>query len=722
MKYFLSVILFFFLFFNSFAENLNDSLLKVYRTSKDETERITAYSKLTISMYRKNPDSSKKMLDSLERWVYRNGEKMLIARYLDNKGSFYWFQGKYDSAVFQYHLCIEYCKKNNLIEREVNAKTNLGALYKNLSNFDSAAYYLTEAYVLTDQIDDNHLIAKLTYDLGALYSIRGYYLPASEYYLKALDLLKNNKDKRLELNVYMGLGVLYQRMNKAQLSIQYSLKALALDLQNDDLDELSDIYNNLGVVYWINAKEYDTARYYMDKALELYKIEGNLNNTFTVLINIGGLELDLKNYENAFKYFREAKQLKLSFDDKYKRAALMINMGKAFTKTHHFDSAYNYCYKGLDIAKEIGALEWIKNAYLALVELDTLSGDFKSAFRNSMLSNQFSDSISNENVRNKVAELEIVFQTKQKEKDIKNLKMQNDLNHTIITKQRYLVFSILFATFLLLVFLYYVNRNRKKLKSLNEQLTVKNFEISNNNNLLEEQKIELSTLNQTKDKFLSVIAHDLRSPFNSLLGFLEILEHEFWTMDEGERLGIIKTLNHSAQNTYNLLVNLLEWSSAQRGNIANHPENFDLRAISAISVDLLAGRALEKNHTINNEIPVRINVFADPTLTQSMFINLVNNAIKFTPANGTINITCSDSKNFVEICIADNGIGIPEEFIPGIFGLESGIKRRGTNNELGTGLGLILCKEFIKIIGGDIRIESKSGDGTKFYFTIPKAK
>jgi PAS domain S-box-containing protein len=237
---------------------------------------------------------------------------------------------------------------------------------------------------------------------------------------------------------------------------------------------------------------------------------------------------------------------------------------------------------------------------------------------------------------------------------------------------------------------------------------------------LRESEMQLRELNATKDKFFSIIAHDLKSPFNAIVGFSELLVEQVKEKDyEGieEYAGYIHT---SSLRAMSLLSNLLEWSRTQIGRMNYSPERIELQAIVNETIELLTDSAKQKGIAISNKIPVKLIVFADKTMIGTILRNLVSNAIKFTNTGGYVNLTAKQVDNELLVSVSDNGVGIRKEAIPNLFLIEESKSTSGTEKETGTGLGLILCKEFIEKHGGRIWVESEEGVGSTFNFTLPK--
>ncbi|NVN95587.1 MAG: PAS domain S-box protein [Bacteroidetes bacterium] len=237
---------------------------------------------------------------------------------------------------------------------------------------------------------------------------------------------------------------------------------------------------------------------------------------------------------------------------------------------------------------------------------------------------------------------------------------------------------------------------------------------------IKESEAQLKELNATKDKFFSIISHDLRSPFNSILGFSEILIDQIKRMDYKGIDEYAKIIQKSSFRALDLVTNLLEWSRLQTGRIDFNPEYFELHALIKETTELLVDSAQQKSINIFSESPRNIPVFADKAMISTVLRNIISNAIKFTNTNGKILISTEQKQNELLVTVSDNGIGIKKEILEKLFRIEETYSTKGTQNEQGTGLGLILCKEFIGKHGGKIWVKSEVGNGSKFIFSIPK--
>ena len=237
---------------------------------------------------------------------------------------------------------------------------------------------------------------------------------------------------------------------------------------------------------------------------------------------------------------------------------------------------------------------------------------------------------------------------------------------------------------------------------------------------LVEREASLEELNATKDKFFSIIAHDLKNPFNGIIGFSTMLKEQIREKDYKGIGDYASIIQDSAQKVLDLLINLLDWSRSQTGQMEFKPEQIEIDIIITEVVELLDATAQQKSITLSGKTTSNIMVFADKDMVSLILRNLVSNAIKFTNPGGMIVISAEQNQDELTMSVSDNGVGMTNETMKKLFRIAENKSTAGTQNETGTGLGLILCKEFVEKQGGRIWVESEPGTGSSFRFTLPK--
>lgn len=245
------------------------------------------------------------------------------------------------------------------------------------------------------------------------------------------------------------------------------------------------------------------------------------------------------------------------------------------------------------------------------------------------------------------------------------------------------------------------------------------IENQHNKGIVLKRNKDLQEANATKDKFFGIVAHDLKNPFNTILGFSELLKKNINRYDKNKIAQLTDTIHKSGKNTYKLLQNLLEWSRAQTGQINFDPAYIIAENVVITAIDQTTSAADAKNLSVDYNISDAITLFADKNMLITILRNLISNAIKFSHNRGEISISVEKNNNQIVFTVSDNGIGMPPEIVNNLFKIEKKVSREGTNNESGTGLGLLLCNEFVERHNGTISVESQEGLGSKFIFTIP---
>jgi len=252
----------------------------------------------------------------------------------------------------------------------------------------------------------------------------------------------------------------------------------------------------------------------------------------------------------------------------------------------------------------------------------------------------------------------------------------------------------------------------KELEAINAQLELNT----------EEQSKKLAEVIETNAKFLSIIAHDLRGPFSSIIGVLELLKDSYFDHNLADVKKYIRMATNSANGTLSLLENLLAWTSAENKMTKFNPVKLNVMNLVDEEFENFISAATHKLISLNHTISPNLHVSADTDMVKTVLRNLISNAIKYSFIGGSITINAAEHNKFVEISVADNGVGITQNDLKDLFNRNELHTTRGTNNESGTGLGLILCKEFVEKHGGTICIESEPGNGSRILFTLPQSK
>jgi len=473
----------------------------------------------------------------------------------------------------------------------------------------------------------------------------------------------------------------------------------------------------------------------MDEALE------NIEHAQTLLPNLEDELLEAEISLLFTTYFLESNQLQEATNNLQKSEVLMKKhnfkriqpdfysaKGELLIKQGNYSEALDNLDLGLEYCMQLKKYDIITDIYANKSEAFAKQGQYKQAYQMLHLENESNDLIQPNKIAQVLGEFEHTEMLREQKAQAQlQEKLEEEQNRNTLYRERVQLQITAFASIMLIIVViilsYYAILRKKHSAVLHENYITINKQkllLEENIRRLAEDEQKLKQLNATKDKFFSIIAHDLKNPFNVLIGISDLItnadikhSHEFEELVEG--------MFQTATSGYNLLENLLEWSRTQTHSIEFKPKAFNfcdvLSANETLFKQAAANKQIEISWPENKE--TRFNVLADYNMINFVIRNLLNNAVKFSNENGKIEVQTSvDNKN-LQCVIRDHGIGMDQDTLNKLFKIEYSVQRPGTAKEKGTGLGLILCKEFIEKNGGEIRVESKENEGSSFSFILP---
>lgn len=605
---------------------------------------------------------------------------------------------------------------NDTLKIEIYNK--LSRLHREIS-LNSSIIYAKEALKIAETLRYPRGIANSLNRIGNVYSAIEMWEDAIRYYTESKKIREQECDKKRMAMSYNNLGICYFHINRKNKSLELFQKAVDIAEENQNDSLLASGYHNLGELYAYSG-HYDQVMVFLGKSLLFYESLNNIQKYIEVLNIMGNNLMKSGKPLNAIQYYSKSIELSEKLDDLKLLSAAKNLMGKAYMETGNMGKALILFNQSLDHAQEANNKSQIKNVYQSLCSYYVTTGNFKEAYRFDTIYYNLKDSLFSVRNTSKIAQLMEIYDTENKDKELAVLKSTQTMESLEIKRRR--IFKNHMTAFAIILFLmtitglYYLYLKRKT----NKILSVKNKQQEETNLLLVESKKQLMYINDTKNKFLSIIAHDLISPFNALLGFTELMVEEAKShhIDEIKKYSVI--ISQSLKNLHQLLENLLQWSKSQRGIIDFHPEFFDLGKTVSNLVAFFELSARKKKIEISEDLKGGNIVYADANLVSTILRNLISNAIKFSPIGGWVKITSKEENGFIEVSVSDNGTGIKKENIEKLFRIDTHFTQKGTSNEQGTGLGLIIVKEFVEKNGGKIWVESEEKKGSKFIFTLPK--
>lgn len=589
---------------------------------------------------------------------------------------------------------------------------SFGSYYTLVKSYDSATYYYDKADEIAKIIDKPKFYATVYASKGNLADDMNQPKVAFEFYLEALRNFEAISDTKSVAVVLNNLGIINQDLGNYERSFGYFYRAIAMNKSIEAVYDISMNYGNLGISYK-EAGMLNKAIATLDTALMIAEKNGFITDVARNKLNIGNLYVKLGNLDAAEKSLLESLKLCEEYKLDY---GIMLNynaLSQLYIKKESFKIAEFYTKKANELGTLYGELDILRETNLNLSIINEQRGQFKAALKHHKAYESFKDSLISLSHKNLITELQTRYDTEKKELENVSLKAENEVKEQAIKDQKIINMIISVALLILILLLFFVFRVRNKLKKANQSLSLLNQKIANQNTVLEETV-------KTKDKLFSIIGHDLRSPFNSMLGYLQIMIDQKDDIDPEERELILNKIYSKSNDTYTLVENLLQWAMSQRGQIAFKPDHHNLFEIVDDELRFLQSRASKKQIRLINNLSENIQIWCDQNMISTVFRNIINNAIKFTPVSGNVKLSAEIVSEFVFVTIQDNGVGMDAETIRRIEKSDEFYSLRGTEDESGTGLGLKIVKDFLATNKAQFTIDSMLGQGTMFTIRFTK--
>jgi signal transduction histidine kinase len=575
-----------------------------------------------------------------------------------------------------------------------------------VNNDTTAVLYAKKQKSLAEKAGSDFDIANSYKSMGLALRLKDDIYLAADYFIKEKIIRENISDKYGLAYAYKNLGESYRSFFEYDKSLENLNQALTLFKELNEPKGIAITLNRIGAVYG-EYFDYERRKKSLNIILESNKIAEKINDLDLQLSNfllIGANYTALGDYRKGLENLFTSVTLCDRLKDKSLKSLILKNIATNYYQIHDYENAIKYGREAYfeSLKSNIRVYKWLSTSLLSISFDETHQID--SAYKYLTISANLRNQLYDEEKEKALYKIEAKYQKEKFERDIENQKKERNFIN--------IIYSISIISILIILGLSILRY--KNLRKTHERLY-------NQNLIIENQKEELTKLNATKDKFFSIIAHDLRNPLGNFMNMTELLSTNYNEMTETSRLEFLDLMKESSKNIYLLLDNLLEWSRSQRGILPFNPFEFDILRIVNDTIELLQISIESKNIRIENNI-VSSFILADPNMIKTVIRNLISNSIKFSPENGIISINSAETDGFVQISVKDSGIGISQDIIEKLFRIDQNVTTLGTSKEKGTGLGLILSREFIEKHGGKIWVESEVGKGSTFSFTIPKNK
>lgn len=701
---------------------LTDSLLRELQLPLPDTQRVNTLQRLSASYLNTNPAEA-----------LRYGEEMLKLA---------------DSTSY--------------VQGQTNAHLARGTAHWKLSEYTTAIEVLRQARHIAQGIDDQEGVFKALNTIGNCYEELGNYVLAVQYLKEALAMAQLINSRENEGMVYNNLGSVYLHQDNYALSLENYLAGLRIFEEQQDLGKMSIAYLNIGSVAGAQG-DFDDALDYYENALRLFeelnhqqgiamacygmgkiamesgdypaaekkyatalkKIDayGDQSTKANILNDFGTMAHYQKRYSEALDYYNRSLSLQREIGAQLGIATSLKDIGGLYRDLDQHQRAVTFAHGALSQAQQIGALFIAQEAAQVLYTSYRALAQYERALSYFETYEQYKDSLVNVQSTKEIQKIKFEQRLGEQEAENELLKAQaaSQAEQVVLQKRirNFLIVGCILLCLAALLFLWarqqekkanlLLNQKNAKIQSTAEALTKAHAEIVLQRDALEEA-------NRSKNKLFSIISHDLRSPLNSLQGLFALLQDGHLSVEELQAL--LPELSQRLGQTHSLLDNLLMWAKSQMAGIRAHPTTLNLSPLLYETQQLVASQADHKNISINIDIPSSLEVYADLDMIMIVLRNLLTNSIKFTSEQGSVRLTGFRQPEFVHVKIEDTGVGISKEDQRLLF-VENTSSTTGTLGEKGTGLGLLLSKDFVEKNGGTISVESRINFGSTFTFTIP---
>lgn len=539
------------------------------------------------------------------------------------------------------------------------------------------------------------------------------------------------------------LGIAFRRKGELRKSLEY-LYVSADVFGKIDITKLAQVYSEIASTYTQNG-DVKNSLLFKSKAIEVLRDLDNPQTLAITLLNTGYSYYQINSLDTALSYYNEAEpifeeigleigkaytignralvfwkqgnpekaiedlQIAISMleplGDQFGMADYYNQLGSIYLELDDHQSALINTERGLDMAMAVDLKEQIRDASRLLAQLYEEKGDYPKAFDYQSRYIAYKDSIQDEETTRRLADLRTEFEVGQKEAELQVISAE---------KRTQQILSVGLGVILLLtgIFAAVSYKNYVTKKRINSQLEEQAV-------VLEEQKEELVKLNKTKDKFFSIISHDLRGPITSFFGISPIIKSFVKSKKTDDLLEIAEDIDKSVRQLSDLLDNLLSWATQQQAQIPFNPKELDIHHMANRVKQNMQNVASGKGVELTVQVTEGLKAYADRNTAETIVRNLTSNALKFTAGGGTVIIGARQNDSMVEVFVKDTGVGIPEEVMKTMFEVTSAQSTYGTDGERGLGLGLQLVQEFTQLNGGQLHVDSKVGEGTTFTFSLP---
>lgn len=690
----------------------------------NETKLSTKVDKLKYLLIAIN---SYKKLNKVDKFIALSKETLLNPENFDKAEyksiyklitDYYYNNGEYNNNINLVTLLYKANSKINSLRKEALFARSLAQNYVMLGNLDSALSYGNNNLIYREKLKDTASLGHAYNLLGVINWKKGDLYNAYINYLKAENYCKMGKDTATLLLTYNNLALVFQRLKYYQKAVENIKQGLSLAKKIKYSFGIAYSYKRLADLY-LELKRFDEAKQNLDSSI----VYANIINRKIMLIDIyyllGKIYQAEGKYDEALSRYNIGLNSKDKILDKFIVALLLSRRSEIFIIKKNYDLALKDAEEALELSTDNRYTVIQRDNYFNMYKIYKAKGNYEIAINYLEKYNEIKERILNESIINLINERDIKSTIEKSNEISRRLKKENELQKTIIKDKQVINTFYAIILFIIVIALIIIAYQLIKVRKLNKEIELKNQNLNSVNNELTEKNKQLDLSNQTKHKLFSIIAHDLKNPFFSILGFASIIKDKTSKGEIDEIKEPTEILLSSSMALVEMIDNLSKWAKLQQDEITPNFTCFDIKEEINNIIKLNSANIKLKNIDIKTNIAEDCIINADKEMIITIIRNLLSNAIKYTPKDGNITISFSKTNSEWIISVKDSGKGISKELIERILGNEKISSVEGTNNEKGTGIGLSITKDFISAQNGKLIIKEFEGKGTEFTVKLP---
>ncbi|MBS1493578.1 MAG: tetratricopeptide repeat protein [Bacteroidetes bacterium] len=629
-----------------------------YMNNNEVSNLIDSYKDLTKSNPRKALVSAQDTYDLANKNDFDEGRiKSLMLM-----GESLYALSEYDLAMQKFYEALSPALAFQNKKYEAEIYHWIGNINQSLSNYQTCLEFYFKSLNIKKDLPDKLSEALTLNNIGIVYKLLNNYPKALEYYLRSLGLKEEFGDRKTVANTLNNIGLMYSTLGENKKSNEYLFKSLKFIDRDNSLTDEANVLNNIGMNYK-ELGNYGKALDYFNESMNLIKMTHKKDDEANVLNNIGTIFSFLKKEDKAIEKFLECLEITKSIGDRKTEATSYLNLGVSHLNLKNYSVAEAYLQQAIELTTEIKIKDMKMSALFHLAELNEATSHFEEALR--------------------------------------YYKSFHDLERELFNTDSHLKSKGLIAQ-------YESEKNRKEYEAARE----KNVE-------LEQMIQKLDSLNEEKDHYISIISHDLRDPLSAIYGITDLILAEKDTTDKEELLEYVASINQSATKVLKILKLLLRINEVESGKLEVHPEQLNIVPIISSVIEDYKMRAEDKNIKIHFNSENDFSLMGDRNSLNSVFSNLISNAIKYSPRDKNVYIINTFKEGYILTEIKDEGPGLTMKDKEKIFEKFAKLSARPTGGEESTGLGLSLVKKLVNVNNGKVWVESEHGKGASFFVKLP---